>query len=484
MSVDKQQLKRIPAVDALLALPLLASLHKRFSHSVITGFIREAIDIHRRRFLAGDLPADALEAPQIAEQVLLIVSELESPPLRKVINGTGVMLHTNLGRSPLSAGTQAAVSSILGGYSNLEMDLETGKRTSRLSRVRDLLMRVTGAADAMAVNNNAAAVFLAIQVLAAGREVIVSRGELVEIGGSFRLPDIMAAAGGRLVEVGTTNRTRISDYENAITSDTAMVLKAHPSNFKITGYTEATSSADLARICRDRGVVFFEDLGSGALAQHPAEFLADEPRVQATLAVGAHLVSFSGDKLLGGPQAGILLGDTELIEKLRKNPLARILRLDKLHLAGLEATLLEYLSGERGLDRIPLYRMLRCPVADLRAGGEVLVSTLTAGGHSTWDFSLIETEATVGGGSLPGATVPSLALSIRSKAHSIDRFARFLRTQSPAVMGRLDQDQLILDLRTLLGEEWRQLADLLAEQLNSFDVASKLGSSDQTAEDN
>ena len=482
MTIDKRHLQRIPAVDALLALPELADLRERLSHQVLIGLIREALDQARHGFLRGELSPDELDGPRLGARILSIASELASPPLRKVINATGVILHTNLGRSPLAAGSQAAVADILSGYTNLEMDLQTGRRTSRLSRVRDLLQRVTGATDAMAVNNNAAAVFLAIHVLAAGREVIVSRGELVEIGGSFRLPDIMAAAGGRLREVGTTNRTRITDYRDAISDETAMVLKAHPSNFRISGYTEQTGSAELANLCREHELIYFEDLGSGALDQHPADFLADEPRVQATLKAGAPLISFSGDKLLGGPQAGILLGETEFIEKLRKNPLARILRLDKLHLAALESTLLEYLAGENGLERIPLYRMLRCPVDELRTGAKEVIGQLSGQLSSEWEICLIDTEATVGGGSLPGCTFPSVGISIRSNQRSMDKLARFMRTESPAIVGRMEQDRIILDLRTLLGEDWGEFANLLSERIKSFDAASQDLSGESAAE--
>ncbi len=482
MSVDPKQLQRIPAVDSLLLDGALADLRDKFAHETMIALIREAVDLARSGYLAGDLTAEDLDAKALVTAIQTMAAALIGPPLRKVINATGVILHTNLGRSPLSAGTQEAVSGILGGYSNLEIDLTTGKRTSRLGRVRDLLRRVTGADDAFAVNNNAAAVFLAVKVLAEGKEVLVSRGELVEIGGSFRLPDIMAEAGCILKEVGTTNKTRISDFRAGITADTAMILKAHPSNFVISGYTEAADSMELARLAAEKGIVFVEDLGSGALAQHPDAYLADEPRIQSALANGVDLLTFSGDKLLGGPQAGIILGKDELIEKLRKNPLARILRLDKLHLAALEATLVEYLAPDSGLQRIPLYRMISCPVDELRKIAELIKKQLSDEVDGIWQLEIVETMATVGGGSLPGESIPSVGMAISVEGHSLERFVKSLRQGVPAIVGRIEQDRLVLDMRTLLGEQWASLACLLSARMSDFTATVKTESDQGTAE--
>jgi len=483
MAIDTKMLQQIPAVDILLREPELSPLNERLAHETMIALIREAIDSARAGYLAGTLTSEDLKSKALVEAVKARAGNLTVPPLQKVINATGVILHTNLGRSPLAAGSQEAVSAILSGYSNLEMDLATGKRTSRLGRLRDLLRQVTGAPDAFAVNNNAAAVFLAIKVLAEGKEVLVSRGELVEIGGSFRLPDIMKEAGCILKEVGTTNRTRLSDFRDGITSATAMILKAHPSNYVISGYTETTPTADLASLAAEKGILFVEDLGSGALSQHPDQFLADEPRIQSILKTGADLVTFSGDKLLGGPQAGLLLGKSELIGKLRKNPLARILRLDKLHLAALEATLVDYLAGEAGIRRIPIYRMMNCPIDELRTTAESIISHLSSALPKSWQFEIVDTMATVGGGSLPGQTIPSVGIRIAIDGMSLSGFVRFLREDSPAIVGRVEQDHLILDLRTLLGEEWSSITHILAERMLSYSKTSKTGSCSNAVEE-
>ena len=469
MTADRTSLRKIPPVDLLLIEVPIAALSGRLSHATLVGLIREELDATRRAYLAGELGAADLAGARIATRVATRASQLSSPPLRKVINATGILIHTNLGRAPLSAGAQQAVADVFAGYSNLELDLATGKRTSRLGRVRDLLVRVTGAQDALAVNNNAAAVMLALHALAGGKEVVVSRGEQVEIGGSFRLPDVIAASGARMREVGTTNRTRLSDYRTALADETAMLLKIHPSNYQIEGYTEAVSTGELAALAAEYGLIMLEDLGSGALEQHPRDYLKGEPRVQATLRAGADLVCCSGDKLFGGPQAGILLGRRDLIERLGTDPLARVLRLDKLHLAALEATLIEYLAGEAGLSRIPLYRLMSRPIGELRVRGEELILALRANLGDSWRLELIETEAAAGGGSLPGQTIPSIGVALARPAGSMEALARFLRMERPAIMGRIAQDRLVLDLRSLLEEEWEMLPGLLSERLSAFE---------------
>jgi L-seryl-tRNA(Ser) seleniumtransferase len=468
MSREKSFLTRIPKVDALLREPALIHLRETLSHETLVGIIRDVLAEIRRRFLAGDLPPEDLAGPQIVARVVAHAADLVRAPLRKVINATGILIHTNLGRAPLPAGAQRAVAGVLGGYSNLEIDLATGRRTSRLGRVTDLLKRVTGAEDALAVNNNAAAVFLALHVLSAGREVVVSRGELVEIGGSFRLPDIMEASGAVLREVGTTNRTRIGDYARATTERTGLLFKVHPSNFVIEGFSESVENIALAELGREHGVPLLVDLGSGALNQHPREFLREEPRVQETLRHGADLVSFSGDKLLGGPQAGIILGRSDLIGRLRCHPLARVVRLDKLHLAALEATLCDYLRGEAGVTRIPLYRMMARGLDELRDLGEEICSLLVGTVSEMYTVGLVDTNAAAGGGSLPGETLPSVGIEITCEGRSVDALARLLRVGVPSVLGRIERDRLILDLRTVTEEDWVLLPDLLAARLGEF----------------
>lgn len=465
MSDAKPLLQRIPKVDVLLADPHLARVRKRLTHAAIIGLIRATLAQIRERALAGELPAADLSPAAIAAQITARADAWLQPPLRRVINATGILIHTNLGRVPLAPSAQQALAEVAGGYSNLEMDLATGRRASRLGRVRELLREVAAAEDALAVNNNAAAVYLALHVLAAGREVIVSRGELVEIGGSFRLPDIMAASGALLREVGTTNRTRIADYADAIGERTGLILKVHTSNFVVQGFTESVAVAELAQLARERGVPLLDDLGSGALQPHQAGYLRDEPRVQASLEAGVDLVCFSGDKLLGGPQAGILLGRGTLIEMLLRHPLARVLRLDKLHLAALEATLLEYLRGDGGLSEIPLYRMLRRPAGELRAIGEELREEVVAGVDGAWQIRVVDTQAAAGGGSLPGETLDSAALEIRHPSLSLDDLARRMRQGSPALVGRIEKERLILDLRSVTEEDWVQLGRLLIAHL-------------------
>ncbi|MBD3235117.1 MAG: L-seryl-tRNA(Sec) selenium transferase [Candidatus Eisenbacteria bacterium] len=469
MSDPRSLLQRIPKVDRLLDEPPVASLRERLTHEALVGLIRALLAELREQAHAGTLAAEALAPGAIAERIAARAEAWLQPPLRRVINGTGILIHTNLGRAPLSPSSQQAVAQVLSGYSNLEMDLASGQRASRLARVRALLQRVCGAEDALAVNNNAAAVYLVLRVLADGREVVVARGELVEIGGSFRLPDIMRASGAQLREVGTTNRTRIGDYADAIGPRTGLILKVHPSNFVIEGFTESVSLGELARLAREREVPLLEDIGSGALAQHPRAYLREEPRVQASLRAGADLVSFSGDKLLGGPQAGILLGRAALIDAVRRDPLARVLRLDKLHLAALEATLLDYLRGDGGLQEIPLYRMMRRSVAELRGVAEGIAGELRDGLDADWRIDIVDTRAAAGGGSLPGETLASVGLEIRHPRHSPDALARRLRLGEPALVGRIERERLLLDLRSMTEEDWTLLGGLLIAHLSAAD---------------
>lgn len=460
--------RRIPAVDALLREPALGETLRQFSHATVVALIRDELDELRRASHAGSGDPEAFVASQIAARVARRAATWTAPTLRRVINATGVLIHTNLGRAPLPAAAQEAVARAMVGYASLELDLPSGRRASRLAAVRELLSRVTGAEDGLAVNNNAAAVFLALCALAAGREVVVSRGELVEIGGSFRLPDIMAASGARLREIGTTNRTRREDYAAALSAETGLILKVHPSNYRVTGYAESVGTAELAELAHAHGVPLVEDIGSGALAQQPAAYRRDEPTVQSALRAGADLVTCSGDKLLGGPQAGIVLGRAERIQVLRAHPIARIVRLDKVHLAALEAVLRLYLQGEAGMERVPLVRMATRSRDALRIVAGELLSHLGPIEELGARAEAIETEATFGGGSLPGETLPSVGLAIALDAGSIDAFARRLREGDPAIVGRIEQDRLILDLRAVTEEEWDRLPGWLIDRLREF----------------
>ncbi len=454
---------RIPAVGAILAEPSVAGLLEHLAHGTVVGLIREEIAALRAE-AGGEarlMSQHPFSAAAVAARVALRAESLLAPSLRPVINATGILIHTNLGRAPLAPSAQEAVARLAGGYANLEVDLETGRRISRLDAVRERLRQVTGAEDALAVNNNAAAVFLVLRALCEGRETIVSRGELVEIGGSFRLPDIMEASGAKLREVGTTNRTRIEDYRAAIGPNTGLILKVHPSNFVIEGFTESVNAGELAALAHERGLPFVEDAGSGALRQHPSAYLRDEPRIQDLLEAGTDLVTASGDKLLGGPQAGIVLGRREWIARLRGDPLARILRLDKLHLAALEATLLEYLRAGEGLARVPFHRMMARSLEELREAGNAVREGLIRAGVPAGCVEIVPSEAAAGGGSLPGQRWPSMAVAVRMADAPVDDLARRLRTGHPPVMGRVERDRLLLDLRALNEDE----LDILPERV-------------------
>jgi L-seryl-tRNA(Ser) seleniumtransferase len=372
--------------------------------------------------------------------------ELEAsraPRLRRALNATGVIVHTNLGRAPLADAALARVREVAGGYSNLEYDLTTGSRGSRQDHVADILRRLTGGEAALVVNNNAGAVLLALAALAEGREVIVSRGELIEIGDGFRIPDVLARSGARLVEVGTTNRTRAADYERAIGPDTGAVLRVHPSNFRVVGFTERPETAELARLAHGHNLPLVDDLGSGVLVH-----LEDEPSAKESVAAGADLICFSGDKLLGGPQAGIVVGRAELVERLRRHPLQRALRADKLMLAALEGTLALYLEPERAAREVPVLRMLSESVEAVRARAERLAAIV--GG------AVEETVARVGGGALPLAELPSFACAVE------EELATPLRTGEPPVVAVVRDGRCLLDCRTLTDGEVEEVAAAVA----------------------
>jgi L-seryl-tRNA(Ser) seleniumtransferase len=372
------------------------------------------------------------------------------PTLLPLINATGVIIQTNLGRAPLSPAALQAMHAVGAGYSNLEYDLAAGARGSRYDHLAALLCRLTGAEAALAVNNNAAAIYLALSALAPGREVVISRGQAVEIGGGFRIPDVLRQSGATLVEVGTTNRTYAHDYAAAIGERTALLMRVHTSNFQLVGFVHAAGLAELAELAHARGIHLLDDLGSGTLLPTARYGLAPEPTVQASVAAGADLVTFSGDKLLGGPQAGLIVGRAALVAQLRKHPLARALRVDKTTLAGLEATLLAYLHG-RAERELPVWRMIAADRAVVQARAEQLAAAIGAGA------AVQACTSTIGGGSLPGATLPSAAVALRSAAP--DDLARRLRMGRPPVVGRIADDRLLLDVRTVLEEQQGALVE-------------------------
>ena len=414
-------------------LPSVDELAREVDDPLAVGAARAVIDGARAEIRAGLEPGDL--AARLREKL----AATRRPVLRRVLNATGVIVHTNLGRAPLPARALERVVEVGRSYSNLEYDLDAGSRGSRQDHVASLLRRLTGAESAIVVNNNAGAMLLALAALAEGREVIVSRGELIEIGDGFRIPDVLVRSGARLVEVGTTNRTRAVDYERAVSEHTALLLRVHQSNFRVVGFTERAGLQELANVARQRSVPLLDDLGSGALVE-----LHDEPTARDSLAAGADLVCFSGDKLLGGPQAGIVAGRADLVEQLRRHPLHRALRIDKLGLAALEGTLLLYLEPEQALAEVPVLRMLRAEPSSIRARAERLASAV--GGD------VEETVGRVGGGALPLAELPSFACAIQ------EELVGALRAHEPPVVGIVRDGRLLLDCLTLDDEEADEVA--------------------------
>ena len=417
------KLRDLPSVDELLRDERLASE----PHELAVAAARSALDRARAEIEGGSEPGSLVDAA-VGE-----LARMRSPSLRRVLNATGILVHTNLGRAPLSSAALARVVEVGAGYSNLEYDLERGERGSRQDHLSELLTRLTGADAALVVNNNAAAVLLALAAIAEGRDVLVSRGELIEIGDGFRIPDVLARSGARLVEVGTTNRTRAADYEQAIGPDTALLLRVHQSNFRVVGFSERPQLAELADVARRHDLPLVDDLGSGALVR-----VGDEPTPTESLRAGADLVCFSGDKLLGGPQAGIVVGGTPLVERLRRHPLQRALRADKLTLAALEGTLALALDPA-SRDEVPVLRMLHEPVESVRARAERLAGLV--GGE------VEETAARVGGGALPLAELPSAACAVE------EELAELLRLSDPPVIAVVRDGRTLLDCRTLTDAE-------------------------------
>ncbi len=448
-------LRDLPSVDRLIQAAR-ATGDEAAPHTLLLEAARAELAAARTQLRDGALATDDLLAT-LAERVRARVAAVLRPSLRPVLNASGVIIQTNLGRAPLSSAALAAMARVGGGYSNLEYDLERGGRGGRGVHLEGLLTRLTGAEAALAVNNNAAAVYLALLALAPGREVIVSRGQAVEIGGGFRIPDVLRQSGATLVEVGTTNRTYAHDYAAAITERTALLMRVHSSNFRLVGFVHETPLDEMAAVGRAHGVPVLDDLGSGTLLPTAPYGLAPEPTVQASVASGADLITFSGDKLLGGPQAGLIVGRRDLIEQLRRHPLARALRVDKTTIAGLEATLRAYLSGT-ALDELPVWRMISAPLAGLQARAEALAAQLRAAGLAA---EVAPCRSAVGGGSLPGETLPSVAVAIKPGPDGADALAARLRAGSPAVVARIAEGRLLLDLRTVFVEQ----DELLLRQL-------------------
>ena len=456
-------LRQLPQVDELLRHPQLAPAVNPLPRLLAAAVVRRVLAAARQRINAESpetLPPqlDETALRQDLREALLAAAK---PRLRRVINATGVVIHTNLGRSPLGEAALAQIKEVAAHYSTLEYDLARGARGSRHDHLEGLAKELTGAGGVLVVNNNAAAVLLALNTLAAGKEVVISRGQLVEIGGSFRLPEIMAASGAILREVGTTNKTYLKDFETAITSETAVLLKVHPSNFRIMGFTHEVTLAEMVALGRRYSLKVVEDLGSGCLVDLSRFGLEREPTVQETLKAGADLVLFSGDKLLGGPQAGLVLGNQEVVGALRNNPMTRALRPDKMTLAALEATLRLYLEEPRALAEIPTLRMLTRPVAELDRQARTLGRRLRRRFGDRLQVGVVESEGRAGGGSLPQASLASRALTLTAGSLAPQELEARLRQAGTPVIGRVEHGVVRLDVRTLLpGDEAAIIAAL------------------------
>ncbi len=445
MSVNTALLRKIPKIDDILKQPAMESAS--CSHAVLMESIRESLDNLRQQILSGDDNV-SLEMEDICSAVLKLVEDKNQMHLRPVINGTGIILHTNLGRAKLSDRAVEAIKSIAQDYNTLEYNLDKGGRGSRYDHVVDLIVKITGAEDAIAVNNNAAAVMLILSTMAKGHEVITSRGELVEIGGAFRVPDIMAQSGGKLVEVGTTNKTHYSDYVNAITEETGALLKVHTSNFKIMGFFEEVTLEEMVEIGHAHNLPVIYDMGSGAMVRLENYGIQDEPNVIDIMKTGVDILSFSGDKLLGGPQAGIIIGKKEWIAKMKKNPLTRAFRIDKLTLAALEATLRDYLDPEEALKSIPTLQMMTATQEDLRPKGQKLFDMMNENAEG-YSVELVEDFGQIGGGSVPTQMIPSIAVAVKTENISLDQLEEQLRHVSLPIIARISKERMLLDVRCI-----------------------------------
>ncbi len=474
--MSNQLLRYVPSIDRLLARPAAAVAAATFGRERARDLLRDIVEQVReeimgcrlsvagRRLLADEQTTDLpqLTTDQLSEEIerrlAALVEQLARPSLRRVINATGIILHTNLGRAPLARAALEAISEIGSRYANLEYDLDQGKRGRREAHCQRLLARLAGSESAIVTNNNAAAVMLVLNTLAADGEVIVSRGELVEIGGSFRIPEIMEKSGARLREVGTTNRTRISDYERAINADTKLILRVHPSNYRIVGFTERPGVAEIADLARRAGIASFEDLGSGCFVDLAPFGIKDEPVVADSLKAGISVVTFSGDKLLGGPQAGLIAGTRALVEKVRQNPLMRALRVDKLTYAALEATLRLY---ERGLatEEIPVLRALATPRADLETRAARFARQ--AAQTTAIRTSLEDGASFLGGGSAPDVQLPTVLVALESHQLSAAALEHHLRASPLPIIARTERDRVLIDLRTVAADEEAMILEAL-----------------------
>ena len=465
-SEQAARLRALPSVDEVLGYKTVKELAGVYPRWALVDSVRAVLEGKRQAILQGKEMED-FDERLLSQKLSQALHDRFAPTLRRVINATGVILHTNLGRSLLATRAMERAQEVATHFSNLEYDLQGGLRGDRQIHLQPLLHDLTGAEASLVVNNNAAALFLIINTLAEGKEAIVSRGELVEIGGSFRLPEIMKKGGALLREVGTTNKTYLSDYEEAIGSQTALLLKVHTSNFRLSGFTAACSLGELVQLGRRYQIPVVEDLGSGAMVDLSRWGLPKEPLAQESLREGADLVCFSGDKLLGGPQAGLILGRQVLVQRLKKNPLARAMRIDKLSLACLEATLRIYLEGPEVWKEIPVFSFLTAPLEVLAGRARRLIELMGPGAREVFDPQVEEGQAEVGGGSLPGALIPTRCVTLRPCSVPVQSMEEKLRGGDPPILARIQKGNLILDMLTVQDDELEQIGAALAELSSS-----------------
>ena len=452
--MSKEPFRLIPSIDRLLGKESVRKSFRKYPRKLVVECMRETAGSWRQNIKREKVDEANLTEDIFIEEALTLARSRVEGSFTRVINGTGIILNTNLGRAPLSNLALAKLDRISPGYSNLEFDLEKGERGRRDVHVEDALCKLTGTKSALVVNNNAAAVLLVLDTFAKRKEVIVSRGELIEIGGSFRLPDVLKKSGARLVEIGTTNRTYIADYEKAITEKTAILLKSHTSNYRVIGFVHKPEPRELVKLARKHKIICMEDIGSGLLVDL-SMFGLDEPTVQQAVKAGMDLVTFSGDKLLGGPQCGIILGKRKLIEELRSNPLMRALRVDKLTLSALTATLAIYLYSDAPMGEIPHLLMIMLGAPTIKRRAQKVQRQLER--IEGCEISIVESSAAVGGGSCPGLKIPSWAIGIKSKKYSAQKLVKLLRKQDPPVIATVSEDMVNLDMRTILPEDEKPL---------------------------
>lgn len=469
MSTKKNLFAAIPKVDDLLNEEKIKDVSNKVARSTIVESIRENIDRLRKNIVKLDwceVENFKIDYEKLIEDILKSVDLKNTMNLRKVINATGVVLHTNLGRALLSESIKDDIWNIANSYSNLEFDIESGKRGSRYAHVEEILTKLTGAEDALVVNNNAAAVLLVLGTLAKDQEVIVSRGQLVEIGGAFRVPDVMKQGGAKLVEIGTTNKTHVSDYENAINEETGMLLKVHTSNYKIVGFTQEVEVDEMVALGKKYNVPVVEDIGSGTLVDFSEYGITKEPTVQESIALGADIVTFSGDKLLGGPQGGIIVGKKKYIDRMKKNPITRAIRVDKLTLAALEATLRLYLDKENVFSKIPTLHMLTMSQEEIKEKSEKLLNCMVER-VGNCDIEKIEGYSQVGGGSLPLEKLPTTLIAIKPKTISVNKLDQLLRDYKTPIITRISDDRVLLDVRTIKIDEFEMVVEAIRSILGT-----------------